>query len=104
MVVVADSTVLFHLNYQYIKMRRIIDEKGVKQLYITRINYLELLAGTSENGKAVARKFLQPFPVLEFDKKAAAIASGMAMRYRVGAKHSKDFLIASIAISNKIPR
>ena len=103
MIAIADSTVVFHLAYHELAMRRIIKEYGIKELYITRISYLELLAGSSENAKISARKALNRFPLLEFDKKAAETGSTLAMKYRVGAKNSKDFLIACIAIAHKIP-
>lgn len=103
MKIVIDSTVLFHFNYQYAKMKAIIEEKEIKEMFITRINYIELLAGTSENAKTTARRFLQPFKILEFDRAAAIIASALSMKYRVGAKHSKDFLIAATCISHKMP-
>ena len=103
MIAIADSTVVFHLAYHELAMRRIIKEYGIKELYITRISYLELLAGSSENAKISARKALNRFPLLEFDKKAADIGNTLAMKYRVGAKSSKDFLIACIAIANKLP-
>lgn len=103
MKVIADSTVLFHLNYQQEKMLQVFGEKNVTVLFITRINYIEILSGTSENAKASARKFLRQFEILEFDKTAAEKASNLAMKYRVSSKNSKDFLIASIAIANKIP-
>jgi predicted nucleic acid-binding protein len=100
---VVDSTVLFHFNYQNAKMLNIVREKGITDMFITRINYIELLSGASENAKLYARKCLQPFKILEFDKAAALIASSLSMKYRVSAKHSKDFLIAAICIANNIP-
>jgi predicted nucleic acid-binding protein len=55
------------------------------------------------HSKHSVRKFLQKYPVIEFDAKAAHTANKLAVQYRVGAKQSKDFLIAAIAIANKIP-
>jgi len=103
MKVIIDSTVLIHMSTHQDKMRAVIKEKGIKQLYITRINYIELLSGASLHSKPATRKVLQQYPIFEFDDKALHAANKLAMRYRVGAKQSKDFLIAAIAIANKIP-
>ncbi|HNM34752.1 MAG TPA: type II toxin-antitoxin system VapC family toxin [Chitinophagaceae bacterium] len=103
MIVIADTTVLFHLNYHNTKMEAIFNELRITQILITRINYLELLSGASENEKKRTRKFLQPYPVLEFDAKTTIVANNLAMKYRVSNRQSKDFLIASIAFANKIP-
>jgi predicted nucleic acid-binding protein len=101
--VVIDSTVIFHLNYQKSAMTTILIKMGITSFEITRINYLELLAGTSENSKIYMRRFLKEFRVLEFDKKAVDIANNLSMKYRVDKRDSKDFLIACIAIANKLP-
>lgn len=103
MIVIADTTVLFHLNYHNSKMEVVFNEIWITQILITRINYLELLSGASENEKQRTRKFLQPYPVLEFDAKTTTEANNLAMKYRVSNRQSKDFLIASIAIANKLP-
>jgi predicted nucleic acid-binding protein len=103
MTAIADSTVIFHLNRHHEKMMRIIKEQGITKLLITRVSYLEILAGASENAKLSIRKMLHQYPVLEFDKNAAAAGNTLAMKYRVSAKNSKDFLIACIAITNKLP-
>lgn len=103
MIVIADTTVLFHLNYHNSKMKVVFNEIWITQILITRINYLELLSGASENEKQRTRKFLQPYPVLEFDAKTTTVANNLAMKYRVSNRQSKDFLIASIAIANKLP-
>jgi predicted nucleic acid-binding protein len=101
--VIGDSTVLFHLRYQNDAMNRLMRLKNITEVFITRISYLELLAGASENAKIQARKFLQSFAVLEFDAAATSVANKMSMKYRVGKKDSKDFLIAAICIANKTP-
>ncbi len=103
MIAIFDSTVLLHLTTQNNKMMGIIDGKGITKYHITRINYIELLSGASINAKASTRKFLQQFSIIEFDAKAVQLANNLAMRYRVGKKQSKDFLIAAIAIANKLP-
>jgi len=100
---VVDSTVVFHLNQQQTKMSLIINRYDINELLITRINYLEILSGASENAKILVRKALKEFPLLEFDKKAVDVANTLAMRYRVSKKNSRAFLIASIAIANKLP-
>jgi len=98
-----DSTVILHLAHHRSRMISIIEDKGITELLITRINYLEILSGASENSKIDTRKSLQEFSILEFDNKAANVGNTLAMKYRVGSKQSKDFLIACIAIANKLP-
>lgn len=99
----ADSTVFIHLDSNKSKMEKILVSLAIKQLYISQIGYLEILSGASENSKVYVRKILNSFQLLEFDAKAAKVASKLAMQYRVGSKQHKDFLIASIAVANKIP-
>jgi predicted nucleic acid-binding protein len=99
---IIDSTVILHLAHQREKMLGIIAEYKITEPLITRINYLEVLAGASENAKMSMRKSLREFSVVDFDKKAAEIGNTLAMKYRVSAKNSKDFLIACIAIANKL--
>lgn len=101
--VIIDSTVLIHMSTQYNRMVSIMDAKGITEYCITRVNHIELLAGASVDSKPSVRKFLQKYPVLEFDAKAVQLANNLAMRYRVGKKQSKDFLIAATAIANKLP-
>ncbi len=103
MIVLADSTAIIHLESQKSKMLGIINSLDITDLYISRIGYLELLGGASENSKIHVRKVLNTFKLLEFDVKAVKVASTLSMRYRVGSKQSKDFLIASTAIANKLP-
>ncbi len=103
MKILIDSTVLFHLNYHKAKMLGIIDKLGITSYFISRISYIEILAGASENTKADTRKFLQQFNIMEFDAGAVKIASMLAMKYRVGKTNSKDFLIAATCIANKLP-
>lgn len=103
MIAVADSTVIFHFNYRQSKIIEILNNYQITQLYITRINYLEILAGASENAKNGAKKLLQQFPVIEFTSHAIEVANRLAKKYRIGSKQQRDFLIASIAIANKLP-
>jgi predicted nucleic acid-binding protein len=103
MKVIIDSTVIFHLNYRQAKMGEIIKGPGITEMLITRINYLELSAGASENAKLIMRKALRHFSILEFDKIAADTGNTLAMKYRVSSNNSKDFLIACIAIARKMP-
>lgn len=100
---IADSTVLFHLDNSQNKMKEIIKSNGITDLCITRFNYLETLSGASENAKIEVRKILNVYKVLEFDNKAYEVANKLAFKYRVGSKQKIDFLIASIAIANKLP-
>ena len=94
---------LFHLNYHYEKMREIIFENQITQYCISRISYIEILSGASENAKKDTRKFLQQFSIVEFDKESVKISINLSMKYRIDAKQSKDFLIAATCIANKIP-
>lgn len=103
MKVILDSTAIFHLYYHYNKMNDILKEKRIKEIAITRINYLEILAGTAENAKLEVKKYLQQYPIIEFNSQAVEVANKLAKKYRVGSKQQRDFLIASITIANKLP-
>lgn len=98
-----DSTAIIHLSKHNNKMRDVFVLYNIKGMSITRINYLEILAGSAENAKIEVRKFLQQFPIIEFDKKSYDVANKLAFKYRIGSKQKFDFLIASIAIANKLP-
>ncbi|MDR0792879.1 MAG: type II toxin-antitoxin system VapC family toxin [Chitinophagaceae bacterium] len=98
-----DSTAIIHLSKHSNKMRDVFACYNIHETSITRINYLEILAGSAENAKIEVRKFLHQFPILEFDKKSYDIANRLAFKYRIGNKQKVDFLIASIAIANKLP-
>ncbi len=100
---IVDSTVLLHINTSQNKMNAIIKDKGTTSLYITRFNYLETLAGAAENAKIQVKNHLDTFDILEFTTEAKNIANKLALKYRVGGKQKIDFLIAAIAIANKLP-
>ncbi|MBX2931767.1 MAG: PIN domain-containing protein [Chitinophagaceae bacterium] len=70
---------------------------------ITRINYLEILSGAANNAKLEVKKYLQQYPVIELHTAAVTIANNLAKKYQVGSKQKIDFLIAAIAIANKLP-
>jgi predicted nucleic acid-binding protein len=76
---IADSTIILHFVHHRAKMNAIISEFGITDLLLIRISYLEILAGASENAKLNTRKILNPYPVLEFDKKAAEIGNTLAI-------------------------
>lgn len=76
---------------------------GVKHIIVSNISYLEILSGASQNVKIATRKFLHPFLIVNFDHSANRVAETLSMRYRVGKTQSKDFMIASVAIANKLP-
>ncbi|HNE93416.1 MAG TPA: type II toxin-antitoxin system VapC family toxin [Chitinophagaceae bacterium] len=103
MKVILDSTAIFHLYYHYNKMNNVFKENGVTEMAITRINYLEILSGAAGNAKLEVKKYLQQYPVIELNTAAASVANNLAIKYQVGSKQKLDFLIASIAIANKVP-
>ena len=103
MKVIADSTVIFHNNNSQKKMNEIIKVNAITELYITRFNYLEVLAGASENAKVEVRKVLNTYKIIEFNSIAIQTANTLAFKHRVGSKQKIDFLIAAIAIANKLP-
>ena len=102
MIVIFDSTVLIHFNNHYNTMQMIIKNNNISKGFITRINYIEILAGASENAKLETKKYLQKYSILEFDNKATQIANKLATQVRVSKKNQRDFLIAAIAIANKL--
>ena len=98
-----DSTVIIHINHHFEKMDKIINDLNITEYYISRISYLEILAGSTIKNKNATRKYLQPYKILEFSKEAVTIANTLSMKYMVRKNNSKDFIIASIAIANKLP-
>lgn len=100
MKVILDSTVLFHWQYHYNKTIKMLQENNATEFFITRVNYLEILSGASENAKIQTKKFLSQFPVLEFTEECKNKANTLAMKHRVEQNNQKDFLIAAIAITN----
>lgn len=103
MTVILDSTAILHLNQHRNKMLSVLQDFEVTQTYITRINYLEILSGASEPRKVDIRKVLNEFNMLEFTEACKKTANKLAMQHRVSTKNQKDFLIASIAITNNYP-
>ncbi|MBX3165589.1 MAG: type II toxin-antitoxin system VapC family toxin [Bacteroidetes bacterium] len=103
MKVILDSTAVIHLNNNYNKMLDILGNLNITETYITRINYLELLSGASVKSKIALRKTLHKFNVLEFTEACKTKANTLAMQHTVSKENQKDFLIASIAISNNLP-
>ncbi|MBX3164515.1 MAG: type II toxin-antitoxin system VapC family toxin [Bacteroidetes bacterium] len=103
MKVISDSTAIIHFENHRNKMLKVFKEIGATEFYTTRINYIEILAGATKPAKQRVRKRLHNFTVLEFSEKAIIAANSMAMKYTTDKKHRKDFLIAAIAISNKLP-
>jgi predicted nucleic acid-binding protein len=84
-------------------MERCFADKDITAVITTRINYSEILNGAAENQKLQARKFLKQFALLEFDNNSALTATKLAFKYRVNARNQRDFLVASVAITYKLP-
>jgi len=103
MICIYDSTAIIHTNTHYKKMSEIVTANSIKKGVITRINYLEILAGAPENSKLDIKKYLQQFTIIELDVKAIQVANKLATQIRISKKNQRDFLIAAIAIANKLP-
>jgi predicted nucleic acid-binding protein len=78
------------------------------ELYITIINYTELLYGIYNSNKISQNKekilpFLDNFKILQFDKNASEIFAKLKAKLNKQGKiiADMDLMIASIAISNK---
>jgi predicted nucleic acid-binding protein len=78
------------------------------ELYITIINYTELLYGIYNSNKISQNRekilpFLDSFKILQFDKKASEIFAKLKAKLKKQGKiiADMDLMIASIAISNK---
>jgi predicted nucleic acid-binding protein len=78
------------------------------ELYITIINYTELLYGIYNSNKISQNKekilpFLDNFKILQFDKNASEIFAKLKTKLKKQGKiiADMDLMIASIAISNK---
>lgn len=103
MKVILDSTALIHFDSHLTKMKEIYKENGIKYFCTTRINYLELLARVPLHRKNDVRKSLNNLQILEFDKLAQEKANKLAMQHQVSKENQSDFMIAAIAIANKLP-
>ncbi len=103
MEILADSTVFVHLLRSKTKMQKVLRDFGVTQIYISRIGYLEILAGATIHRKTAMRKFLADYPILEYNSNCVKTNCNLAMKYQVVKHNSKDFFIAAIAISNGLP-
>lgn len=91
MTVILDSTALFHLNYHRNKIMPVLKEMGATKFCITRINYLEIMAGSSLKSKKETRKFLQQFSVIEFTPACKDVANTLAFKYEISSKNQHDF-------------
>jgi predicted nucleic acid-binding protein len=100
---ILDSTAIIHSNTHFSKIESLLRDNGISSVCITRINYLEILAGAERNAKIEIRKFLNQFAILNLTDKVFTIADKLAMQYVVNKRNRKDFLIAAIAIANNLP-
>jgi predicted nucleic acid-binding protein len=105
---ILDSDILIY----FLKGQKEIIQKVISldkdDLYITIINYTELLYGIynskrKETNKEKILPFLNNFKILEFDKKASEIFAKLKVRLKKQGNliADMDLMIASIAISNK---
>jgi predicted nucleic acid-binding protein len=102
-----DSDILIY----FLKGRQEVVEKlshiPVDNLYISRINYTELLYGAYNSARVqqnlkIIEPFLENFKILEFDKSAALIFAKEKARLKKSGNiiADMDLMIASIAIDN----
>ena len=105
---ILDSDILIY----FLKGEKEVIEKVLTlqndELYITIINYTELLYGIYNSNKISQNKekilpFLDNFKILQFDKKASEIFAKLKTKLKKQGKiiADMDIMIASIAISNK---
>jgi len=102
---VIDSDILIY----FIKGRKEIVEELIKiapsSLYITRINYTELVYGAYNSARveenlAKVKPFLETFQILEFDKESSEIFAKTKATLKKKGKiiQDMDLMIASIAL------
>ena len=105
---ILDSDILIY----FLKGEKDIIEKIISipkdNLYITIINYTELLYGIYNSNKITQNKekilpFLDNFKILQFDKKSSEIFAKLKAKLKKQGNiiADMDLMIASIAISNK---
>ncbi len=105
---ILDSDILIY----FLKGKKEVIEKVLSlqndELYITIINYTELLYGIYNSNKISQNKekilpFLNNFKILQFDKNASEIFAKLKTKLKKQGKiiADMDIMIASIAISNK---
>jgi predicted nucleic acid-binding protein len=105
---ILDSDILIY----FLKGEKEVIEKVLSlqndELYITIINYTELLYGIYNSNKISQNRekilpFLDNFKILQFDKKASEIFAKLKTKLKKQGKiiADMDLMIASIAISNK---
>jgi len=105
---ILDSDILIY----FLKGKKEVIEKVLSlqndELYITIINYTELLYGIYNSNKISQNRekilpFLDNFKILQFDKNASEIFAKLKARLKKQGKiiADMDLMIASIAISNK---
>jgi len=105
---ILDSDILIY----FLKGEKDIIEKIISlpndNLYITIINYTELLYGIYNSNKITQNKekilpFLDNFKILQFDKNASEIFAKLKAKLKKQGNiiADMDLMIASIAISNK---
>jgi predicted nucleic acid-binding protein len=105
---ILDSDILIY----FLKGQREIIEKVIsipqENLYITIINYTELLYGIYNSNKITQNRekilpFLNNFKILQFDKNASLVFAKLKAKLKKGGNiiADMDLMIASITISNK---
>ncbi len=105
---ILDSDILIY----FLKGEKEVIEKVLSfqndELYITIINYTELLYGIYNSNKISQNRekilpFLDNFKILQFDKNASEIFAKLKVKLNKQGKiiADTDLMIASIAISNK---
>jgi predicted nucleic acid-binding protein len=105
---ILDSDILIY----FLKGEKEVIEKVLSlqndELYITIINYTELLYGIYNSNKISQNRekilpFLDNFKILQFDKNASEIFAKLKTKLKKQGKiiADMDIMIASIAISNK---
>ena len=105
---VLDSDILIY----FLKGEKEVVEKILflpkEELYITIINYTELLYGIYNSNKIIQNEkkilpFLESFKILQFDKNSSKIFAQLKAKLKKQGQiiADMDLMIASIAISNK---
>lgn len=104
---VLDSDILIYFLKGNQEVMKKVLEIPIDELYITRINYTELLYGAYNSNKVEQNiqkilPFLEKFKILEFDEKSSNVFAKLKAKLKKEGNiiADMDLMIASITISN----
>lgn len=104
---VIDSDILIYFLKGNVSVIENLTKISVDNLYITRINYTELIYGAYNSSKIeenlpIIYQFVEKFKILEFDQKSSIIFARLKANLKQNGKliADMDLMIASISLAN----